>query len=526
MLGRFFTGSLEQKAHRLTEQELGGNLSGYGPGYREVQARNFMMLQFAEQARSPQQRWTAPDALSDEEMVRHVFEALSGFWRAIQLEQAPGAKPAPQPPPGPGGGAIAAPREGLYQLGLASLLEQFADWKSLKPPEVRFEVNPTPPGTAKEGNAFPPTVSVKQLHLVDHREARDAYLIAFRSGFRADRLLARKPISGLGSLVSVEAGHGFLRLATKDPEASTAGTEISKAVAEVKAGLAEVARLPFGAITPIIFPLVPTASIDTLLAPDAVVDFDLRGYGPAERWPWVKPHTAILVWDPLRTAGITSAHQLFGSYTFEIFQENGYEALAALDDNRDGVLRGEELAGIRAWLDSNGDGRSNPSEVRDLSELGIAAIEVRATTSEGPHPMNPRGIHLKNGGTLPTWDWMAEPLPSPPHRNREPQPRPSKVILLYHQFFEAFLWLDGETKLLRQSPLPAVEAEELPGLQFPGCGDVQDVESATADAAAVTSRPLSGRAEYRRPVHRLRKKPARPDVLGDVTPRRIRLSRR
>ena len=77
---------------------------------------------------------------------------------------------------------------------------------------------------------------------------------------------------------------------------------------------------------------------------------------------------------------------------------------------RDGQLAGNELDGILAWFDANSDGRSDPTEVHDLSGLGIVAIEVRAATKEGPHPMDPRGLHFGDGSRLPTWDWTVEPL--------------------------------------------------------------------------------------------------------------------
>jgi hypothetical protein len=164
-----------------------------------------------------------------------------------------------------------------------------------------------------------------------------------------------------------------------------------------------------GAITPIVFSLQPPARLKSLLAPRKRVAFDLRGYGRRERWPWVKPGAAFLVWDPESHGVITSARQLFGGYTFEIFHRDGFEALAALDDNGDGKLTGGELLGIRVWIDSNGDGRSEPGEVHDLSEFGIISIAVRAISYDGPYLENPRGIGLRGGGALPMWDWIAKP---------------------------------------------------------------------------------------------------------------------
>jgi hypothetical protein len=134
------------------------------------------------------------------------------------------------------------------------------------------------------------------------------------------------------------------------------------------------------------------------------------GHGPRRRWPWIRPKTGLLVWDCEGRGEIASARQLFGSYTFQVFRATGYDALAALDDDGDGVLRGAELRGIRVWFDTNSDGRSEPSEVHDLAALGIEAISVRSTGFDGIHPMCSQGIILSDGRTLPTWDWMVSPL--------------------------------------------------------------------------------------------------------------------
>ena len=88
--------------------------------------------------------------------------------------------------------------------------------------------------------------------------------------------------------------------------------------------------------------------------------------------------------------------------------------LAALDDNQDGFLRDQELLGIRAWFDANSDGQSNSSEVIDLEQLGVIALDVRTSAYDGIHPTNPKGVILESGQTLPTWDWIAEPIP--PHQ--------------------------------------------------------------------------------------------------------------
>lgn len=277
------------------------------------------------------------------------------------------------------------PANGLYQLGLASLLEQIAEWReSAKPAELS-----------------------EDLKGVTLDQARDSYLAAFRASLGKDFMLKQKPISGLGSLVSYEAGKAFIRLDTVEANQSP---DLVKSMKEVTEGLGKLDVLPRGPITPMIFSMKAVANVDELLAPEKIVDFDLRGYGSAERTSWIKPATALLVWDPEKHGEITSGQQLFGCYTFRIFRDNGYDALAALDDDGNGVLEGAELKGIRAWFDLNSDAISSASEVRDLAELGIVGINVKTNGQDGSYPTNDKGLLLSDGKILPTWDWMAQPV--------------------------------------------------------------------------------------------------------------------
>ena len=152
----------------------------------------------------------------------------------------------------------------------------------------------------------------------------------------------------------------------------------------------------------------PDVALDELLDPEGTVNFDLDGDGTMEAWPWVKPDTGFLVWDPGRKGEVTSGRQLFGSYTFQIPWNDGYEPLALLDPNTDGNLPGAELDGIRAWFDRDSDGVSSKSEVVDLAELGIAAIGVNADHSKSG-PVCEHGLRLESGKALVTWDWLAKP---------------------------------------------------------------------------------------------------------------------
>lgn len=310
--------------------------------------------------------------LDDTKLAAHASAALTDFRELVRKD----------------------PANGLYQLGLASLLSQISEWKE----------------RAK------PTGLPADLKAVNLEQASDAYLAAFRASLRKESALKNQPISGLGSLVSYEAGQAFIRLAGVKGDT---GADVGGQLKEVREGMVKLGAIPpSSAVTPMIFSMRPVGGVDELLAPGKVVRFDLRGYGPDLRTTWLQPDTALLVWDPAKRGDITSGQQLFGGYTFQIFRETGYDALAALDDDGNGVLEEQEMTGIRAWFDSNGDATSSNGEVRDLSDLGIVGIKVRATGTEGPHPTSDKGLMLRDGTTLPTWDWMALPGNACPSETR------------------------------------------------------------------------------------------------------------
>ena len=92
-----------------------------------------------------------------------------------------------------------------------------------------------------------------------------------------------------------------------------------------------------------------------------------------------------------------------------MFWEDGYRALDALDDNRDGKLDGDELRGLAVWFDRNSNGRADAGEVVPVEKCGIRDISARATSKSGMSPCNSAGITLQDGSVLPTYDWVAQP---------------------------------------------------------------------------------------------------------------------
>jgi tetratricopeptide (TPR) repeat protein len=182
-------------------------------------------------------------------------------------------------------------------------------------------------------------------------------------------------------------------------------------IAELEQRAAKLKKLP-RPVTPIVVPLDEAASVDSILDRRARVRFDADGSGLRNEWTWITPHAAWLVHDPQQAGRVTSATQLFGSATFNCFWENGYRALASLDDDGDGRLAGAELRGLSLWHDRNADGKSDSGEVRPLAEYGIRSLDCRGRTDGVPRgcaAFAPRGIVFESGASRPTYDVVLSP---------------------------------------------------------------------------------------------------------------------
>jgi hypothetical protein len=198
--------------------------------------------------------------------------------------------------------------------------------------------------------------------------------------------------------LAVEAG-SYLR-PRLDPVADAAEIEA------IDAREREIARRP-RAVTPIAIPLDADLTADRLVDPAHTVMFDADGSGVAKRWTWLTPGVAWLVHDPRGTGEVTSALRLFGTVTFWMFWRDGYEALAALDDNGDGELHGTELAGLALWRDLNGDGRTNDGEVQPLGSHGIVAVSCRARRLDHDAHVaawSPDGVSFADGTRRSSYD--------------------------------------------------------------------------------------------------------------------------
>jgi hypothetical protein len=351
--------SRRNRAIELAREELG--VKGDAPSDPDQMQRFWQTVtRITEKLKAD--NWTPP-TLPKEALLKHAERAAQMFKRAMELDA----------------------RNGLYPLGYGSLLMQVADWVETADVD-----------------------SLPEVLKVDHRaSARAAFLKAWNLGYPTDAQAKSLPPSGLPGLVSHEAGRGFVQLCESALDKLT--PDEKAALPKVRAGLEKLEKLPQLVVTPLVLSLGPVRRLSDLLQRGSAVEFDLQGFGGAERWEWVKPALGLLVWDPLDQRKIKSGRQLFGHYTFRIFSENGYESLARLDDDHDGKLNGGELIGLAVWFDRNGDGISTENEVTPVHDLGIVALDCRPTDVDDRHPMNPRGVRFNDGRELPTWDWLPKP---------------------------------------------------------------------------------------------------------------------
>lgn len=246
----------------------------------------------------------------------------------------------------------------------------------------------------------------RRLVRVDWRDQTSAlYFAAFTDAAGFASVHAMQPIGGFRSLVAYQAGTSYLRYADSTGERNRVRRDT------VEAALEAIRALPQSTmITPIIFSLDDNLPLADLLAPETVVRFDLDGTGRGQAWPWVRPTTGILVWDPARSGVVTSGRQLFGSVTWWIFFDDGFQAMRMLDDDADGVLAGEELAGLSVWFDLNADGVSQPGEVVPIELLPIRSIATTYDSREGELFVSHAGLTLTDGSTLPVYDWVTAPV--------------------------------------------------------------------------------------------------------------------
>jgi hypothetical protein len=302
----------------------------------------------------------------ERERVAHLKNAISYLRRAVTLHK-PGAR-----------------SDGRYELCLASAYQDGAPYAA----EV---------GVIDAVEATPRAWIEAAIHY---------HGLAFDAASERDGQVKMTPIFGVETLVSYEAGREYQRLLLSRGAPSSAEQE---RLARVQALVAHAKALKPGAITPLIFSVGRDVDLPALLSP-RIAAFDLNGTQLPQRYRWVRPDTGILVWDPHHTGAITSGRQMFGSVTWWMFWDDGYQPLAVLDEDANGWVDGAELADLGVWFDRDENGRSSPREVVPVANTEISAIAVFPTDRDGAVRWHRRGLRLKDGRELPTYDWVATPV--------------------------------------------------------------------------------------------------------------------
>ena len=150
---------------------------------------------------------------------------------------------------------------------------------------------------------------------------------------------------------------------------------------------------------------VETVSVDN------GVYFDHDGNGFAEKTGWIGKDDGILVRDLNNNGQIDDGSELFGDQTILSNGEkaaNGFEALADLDSNHDGVFDGDDDAfgEIKVWQDLNQNGVVDDGELKTLNEAGITSINLnyqnQTITDNNGNEHNQTGSFTKTDATTGT----------------------------------------------------------------------------------------------------------------------------
>jgi hypothetical protein len=133
------------------------------------------------------------------------------------------------------------------------------------------------------------------------------------------------------------------------------------------------------------------------LSVDAGVRFDILASGQAVQTGWVGSGDGLLVMDRNLDGAINDGSELFGSSTAltdGTKAVDGYQALAQLDSNHDGVISSADaqFSQLGVWIDGNADGVSGVGEVKSLAQLNITQLSLNAQTGADTNNGNLLGL--------------------------------------------------------------------------------------------------------------------------------------
>lgn len=131
--------------------------------------------------------------------------------------------------------------------------------------------------------------------------------------------------------------------------------------------------------TPIILNLANGGYRLTGLTDTVLFDLDADGRKERTTWTAANAEQAFLALDRNGNGVIDDGSELFGNHTPMLngaVAHEGFEALAELDSNHDGVIDPADAAWPRllVWVDGDHDGSSRASEVASIAGSGVASL--------------------------------------------------------------------------------------------------------------------------------------------------------
>jgi hypothetical protein len=140
------------------------------------------------------------------------------------------------------------------------------------------------------------------------------------------------------------------------------------------------------------------------------VNFDLNNDGNIDKAGWVAGADGLLVRDISGDGVINHGGELFGEGTVLADgskAKDGYQALAALDSNLDGLIDARDAAfgSLQVWTDANGNGITDAGELKSLGSLGITSIAldaVKTNVVDNGNLIGLMGSFTKSDGSVHT----------------------------------------------------------------------------------------------------------------------------
>ena len=118
---------------------------------------------------------------------------------------------------------------------------------------------------------------------------------------------------------------------------------------------------------------------------DDGVNFDLDNNGFSEKTAWIGDEDGFLVLDRNNNGLIDNGGELFGdqvSLSNGLKSSSGFEVLAELDKNEDGLINNEDdiYDKLMVWIDKNHNGKSEIDEIVNLRTLNITEMSLNHET--------------------------------------------------------------------------------------------------------------------------------------------------